>query len=631
VDEPAAPAALGAAIEALRRGDADAALAIARRFVAAQPGAALGREVLAAALIAKKRWAEAERELGEALRLEPNRATAMIRLGFVALGTADAAKAEDWFRKALALAPGLTEARRGLALALLRQGRVQQAIAEAADGVQRSAGQDPEAKYLLAAVLHETGRPAQAEPLLDEVLAVRADYQPALLLQGIVKLELGKVDEAVPPLQRVIDRAPGSLWARLGLAAADRVKGRLAQSRAELEKLAAEQPEWALAHLQLGQTLWLQGEKEAARRAFEQAEKASPSPAFARLRVAQFFASVREVDRAVALARGVLGTPAGPAARVLLAQLYLGRGQLDLAQKELDAGAAELPQDPLWPIQLGRLHLLRGRPQEALAQFERAGQLAPASADALLGQAQAHAALNHPAEAVRAAQALVQAQKESADSYAVLGAIHERFGQRAEAVQAYEKALARQPAHLGAARGLALIYARQRRAQEAVRLLEAAAAAHPRIALPLLELGQIHQRLGDDAAAAAAYRRALALEPDNPVALNNLAYALGKDPAHLEEAVELAERAFRSAARSPAVADTLGWLLYQKGDLERAEALLAQAAAGAPDSAEIRYHLGIVYARRGKKDEARRELERALQTPGFSEADEARRALEALR
>ncbi len=164
---------------------------------------------------------------------------------------------------------------------------------------------------------------------------------------------------------------------------------------------------------------------------------------------------------------------------------------------------------------------------------------------------------------------------------------------------------------------------------------EAAVRAHNESAESYVFLAGIHERLGPsadhDAAAIAAYRQAIARDAGHVSALNNLAYLLGKDPARLDEAVALAERAYRSAPRSPAVADTLGWVLYQKGVLERAETLLVQAAGGAPDNPEIRFHLGLLYAKRGKKEEARREIERALQAANFAGADEARRVLETLR
>jgi tetratricopeptide (TPR) repeat protein len=631
-DEPSAPAAIGKAIEALRKGDADTAVRIARRFIVDQPNAAVGHEVLGAALAIKRSYPEAERELEEALKLDPGRATAMLRLGLVAIEQKDPKRAEDWFRKALAQAPGLADARRGLAVSLLRQGRIEQAVAVAREGVEQSGGQDPEAKYLLATVYHEIGRPAEAEPLLTQVLAGKPDLQPALLLQGIVKLELGKVDDAAVLLQKASDRAPRSLWARLGLAVVKRVRGQLDQSRAELEGVIKDQPDWALAHLQLGQTLWLEAKHEAAIRAFDQAEKTSPNAVLMRLRVAQFFLSQGDIDRSIARAQGSLGTPVAPLARGFLAQAYLVKRQPDLAQRELEAAAAESPQDPMWPLQLGRLQLSLGKAQEALVQFVSAAKLSPRAPDALAGQAQAYLALNQPADAIKAAQAALKVHNESAEAYLFLGSVYDRVGQSTDAAQAYQKALERQPAHIGASLALAGLYNRTGRAGDAVKLLEDAANANPASALPLLDLAQIHLKAGNESATIGAYRQVLARDPNNPLAFNNLAYFLGKNPARIDEALEFAERAYRAAPRSPAVADTLGWLLYQKGGaLDRAETLLSQAAAGVPNDREVHYHLGMVLAKQGKKEEARRELEQALQSPGFPGTDEARRTLESIR
>jgi tetratricopeptide (TPR) repeat protein len=190
--------------------------------------------------------------------------------------------------------------------------------------------------------------------------------------------------------------------------------------------------------------------------------------------------------------------------------------------------------------------------------------------------------------------------------------------------------LARNAFHLGAARAIATLYVRERRAGDAVRLLEEAARAHPALALPFVDMAQIHERAGDTAAAAAAYRAALQREPDNTLALNNFAFFLSADPAQLDEALRLAEHAYRRAPASAAVADTLGWLLYRKGDLDRAAALLEEALQRLPGNPQVHYHLGMVYAGLGKTAEARRALEEALKAPGLAEAGEARRALRSL-
>jgi tetratricopeptide (TPR) repeat protein len=629
-DTQGVPATLAVAIEALRKGDVDAAIGLARRYVQQSPNSALGHEVLGTALLAKRSFADAETELNEAIRLEPNRASAHMRLGFVALERGDPKKAEDWFRRAISIDPGLVDGRRGLTLALLRQGQVERAIAEAQAWEQQAGDKNPAARYLLAATYHEVGRIAEAERLLGMLIADSPDFFPALVMQGIVKLELGKVAEAAPLLQRAVDRAPGSPWARLGLAIVQRVRGQLDASRTELEKLVKEQPRWVLAQFQLGETLWLAKDREAAFRAFDRAEQVSPNPAVARLRAGQFFLLVGEPDLAIARAKGALGSQVGRDAHYLLAQAHLAKGQPDAAQRELEVAASESPQDPGPAMRLARLHMLRGRAQQALAEFDRAARLAPTSIEPLVGRAEAYAALRQPAEADRAAQEVVQRQGQTPDAFVFLGFIRERVGRTDDAAKAFSEALQREPHHVAAARALAGIYARSQRPDEAKRLLQETASAHPETALPLVDLGVVYQNSGDLAAAESAYRQALARDPNNVVTLNNLAYLVGSDAGKLDEAIELAERAYKAAPRSPAIADTLGWLLYQKGAFDRSETLLTQAVKDAPDQPDLRYHLGMLYLKQGKPVEARRELERAMQKADFPNAEAARRALESL-
>jgi Flp pilus assembly protein TadD len=105
---------------------------------------------------------------------------------------------------------------------------------------------------------------------------------------------------------------------------------------------------------------------------------------------------------------------------------------------------------------------------------------------------------------------------------------------------------------------------------------------------------------------------------------------LAKRPSGLSEAATLSERAYKSAPRDAAVIDTRGWILYRQGSADRALPLLEEAASLAPSTAEIQYHLGVVYAHLGKRAEARRALEQALKAPRFAQAAEARKLLESL-
>ena len=109
------------------------------------------------------------------------------------------------------------------------------------------------------------------------------------------------------------------------------------------------------------------------------------------------------------------------------------------------------------------------------------------------------------------------------------------------------------------------------------------------------------------------------------VALNNLAwtYQQLKDP----RALATAERAMKLAPESPAVLDTLGWILVEQGNAARALPLLQQATSRAPSAGEIRYHLALALWKAGDKAKAKAELEKSLAGPAFAASDEARALL----
>jgi tetratricopeptide (TPR) repeat protein len=619
------------AVDALAKGDAGTALTISRAFVKSQPGSAVGHEILGEAARRGGLWSEAEQALTEALRLEPGRLSALLKLGVVALGAGDAPKAEQRFRQAVAMGPQSEPVHLFLAVALARQGKFGAAIPVAEEALRLSGGRDVDAKFVLAGFYFEVGRLAESEPLLDQVLAAQPESNQVLLLAGLVKLDLGKTDEASVLLEKLTVRDPRSLWARLGRAIVQRNRGQLAQARIELEKLVKESPDWPLAHLHLGQTLLMQRQRDLALKAFHQAERTSKDDGHVRLRVARILLAGGYPDPAIERAQSLLGNPAvAPAARGLLVQAYLARKEPEQAERVLRDAAGAAPDDVTAVLQLGQFYLTRGRPREALAQFDRAATIRPDAPQPQAGKAEAHAALNEPRPAVVAAERFVVIQGQSPDSFLFLGTINQRLGRDADAEKAYRQALAKAPKHLGATLRLAALYDHMGRSAEAVKLLQEASASHPESTLPYLDLGAMLQRNGRDEDAVSVYREGLRRRPDDTMLLNNLAYVLAKRPSGLPEAATLSERAYKSAPRHAAVVDTRGWILYQQGSADRALPLLEEAARLAPSTAEIQYHLGVVYAHLGKRAEARRALEQALKAPRFAQAAEARKLLESL-
>jgi tetratricopeptide (TPR) repeat protein len=121
------------------------------------------------------------------------------------------------------------------------------------------------------------------------------------------------------------------------------------------------------------------------------------------------------------------------------------------------------------------------------------------------------------------------------------------------------------------------------------------------------------------------YRKALSGVSPNPVAANNLAVNL-MEQGELDEALHYAIRAREVAPAAPFIMDTLGWIYYKKELWEKAAPLLAKAAERLEDSPVVRYHYGMLLARRGEKVLAEKELASALslsaQFPGVRDAQE---------
>ena len=101
------------------------------------------------------------------------------------------------------------------------------------------------------------------------------------------------------------------------------------------------------------------------------------------------------------------------------------------------------------------------------------------------------------------------------------------------------------------------------------------------------------------------------MQPDNPVALNNLAWTsmkLGKSGA-----LELAERANELSPDQPAFMDTLATILAQRKELRRAIEIQQRAVALQPQNNTFRLSLARMYVDGGDKTLARKELDQLTQ------------------
>jgi tetratricopeptide (TPR) repeat protein len=127
------------------------------------------------------------------------------------------------------------------------------------------------------------------------------------------------------------------------------------------------------------------------------------------------------------------------------------------------------------------------------------------------------------------------------------------------------------------------------------------------------------ERAGNWEAAEADFRKALELEPDQPLVLNYLGYSLVEQRRDLDEALGMIEKAVRSQPDDGYITDSLGWVLYRLGRYDEAVQPMLRAVELTPDDPVINDHLGDVLWKVGRKREAEFQWRRAL---SFGPADD---------
>lgn len=181
-----------------------------------------------------------------------------------------------------------------------------------------------------------------------------------------------------------------------------------------------------------------------------------------------------------------------------------------------------------------------------------------------------------------------------------------------------------------ALRGDALMTRGDRNAAKAA--YEEATAQSPQIASAQLQLALMADQAGQIDVAIDRYRRAIAVDQSNALALNNLAYRLAVDRKTPQEALPLAIQAAKLAPQDPTVLDTLAWTQYLLGDHAAAVKTMAVVLTRSPNNAEVRLHAATIYAASGAKAVAEDQLQAALKLQpsleGSAEVRQLRQLLE---
>jgi tetratricopeptide (TPR) repeat protein len=174
---------------------------------------------------------------------------------------------------------------------------------------------------------------------------------------------------------------------------------------------------------------------------------------------------------------------------------------------------------------------------------------------------------------------------------------------------------------------LARLYTATNRQQQAIDKLAAFTKDNKDVGA-LMQLAALQQNRKQFAEARDAYEKIISVAPNFVLALNNLAVFYTEQFQDLDKAYDFARRARDQAPNEPHTGDTLGWVLFKRGDYRNALPLLQDSAAKLADQPEIQYHLGMVHYMLGDEDASRAALQKASQAGSdFPQKEDARQRL----
>jgi tetratricopeptide (TPR) repeat protein len=254
--------------------------------------------------------------------------------------------------------------------------------------------------------------------------------------------------------------------------------------------------------------------------------------------------------------------------------------------------------------------------------LERATKADPKNKYAWNNLGLAYSSLGKMDEAIAAYKKQVEINPYDEYAYTNLGFALQQQHKYEDAASAYQKQLEINPLDKRAHVSLGVLYVEWKKYAEAVPELEKAVSLTPDNAELEVQLGTAYLNLGQEEKAQASFEKAIEISA-TPLVWNNIAYQLSLKGARLDLAQQYAESAVASTAaasrnltleqpsmRDAAVTnslaaywDTLGWILFGKGDVDKAQKYV-EAAWMLSGHGEVGEHLGEIYERQGKKERA---------------------------
>ncbi len=577
---------------------------------------------------------QAEVNFKKAAELDPQAVNAQLALGGFYQSRNRLPEAEQQFKKAIELAPKDPSAREALVRLYMAEGKKPEAEALLRQSKKDLAG-NSDGYRMLGDFYFATGDLNQATQEYASLykehpkdLQVKKNYVQLLILNN-------RLDEATKLTNEVLKANPHDVDSLVYRGQIQLRQNDPNGAVDSLEQALKNDSGNAVAHYQLGLAFDMQHNDARAESEWHEAVRTRPDMTDAQRALATLELRRGDLDALAQTAQQIIAiAPSAPDGYVMRAMAEMNRERFSEAQQDLTKAMGVAPGIAAPYIQMGNLHLLEKHSMEAIKFYQQALDKEPASTDALQGIMNIYLGQKQPDQAIAAARIQIAKSPGISGFYDLLGTAMFQKKDLSGAEGAFRKAIEIDKNNSDALLKLGQVQAAQGSVSQALATYQQSIKDHPREISFYILAGEMYESQHDVANAKSMYQKALEIQPDNPLAANNLAYVMLEQGGNVDIALAKAQTARRGMPESSNAADTLGWAYFQKGVYQSAislfqESLRLNEKRGAADDPTVHYHLGLAYQKANQPAQARQQMERVLKINPNN--GDARKALSELR
>jgi putative PEP-CTERM system TPR-repeat lipoprotein len=580
----------------LKRGNPSEAIDLLKPWVEKQQNDAQLFAVLGSAYLKNRQYDLGVNYLSKAAEIAPDLASVRAELGLGRIAAGKMDQGVNDLKNAVNIDPNLMEADATIILALVQQKKYDEAIAEATK-LKAKRKNDPLADNLLGVAYMSKGDLVHARESWQNALLAKPDYTPASLNLAKLAISQNKPDDATKEYEKLLKHDPDNLSGLIGMA-------QLAELRKDYPKMA----EW-----------------------LEEARKKNPKEEQPAIMLTRFYLSQRKADRALQIAIDAsAGSPENLGLLQNLGVAQLGANQAANAATTFRQLLIKVPNNPEVHFQLATALIKLGDKNEGSKELDEALKRGPEYIPAMLAKADLSMHEQKYADVLKTADVIKTKYPKSPLGYQLEGDAVVAQKQLDKASAAYSKAYEFSPSSY-LARRLFAVRRELKLTSQAYDGMKQWLDKSPQDADSWALMAAALQEDGKAKEAATAYEKAYELRPSSIVVQNNLAWLYQQmgDKKALEFAEKLASTP--GIENKSEVLDTIGWVFVQNGKENKGLVLLQQATLQDNSNPSVRFHLASAYLKGGKRDEAKKELERVLKEgKSFPERAQATELLKGL-